>query len=100
MDMQEQALQVSALRSESESQNEPDMEKANRTSSSILPFTNPPVNHLVTLEGGNKQTIKTHACFPLSHTANAKILQQGCLKSPLRTQRTWKTLLCAFWIQT
>lgn len=48
MDMQEQALQVSALRSESKSQNEPDMEKANRTSSSILPFTNPPVNHLET----------------------------------------------------
>lgn len=65
MDMQEQALQVSALRSESESENELDMEKANRTSSSILPFKNPPVNHLVTLEG-EKQTNNQNTClFPM-----------------------------------
>lgn len=56
MDMHEQALQVSAERSESKSENVLDTKKANRTRSSILPFINPPENHLVTFERKNKQT--------------------------------------------
>lgn len=56
MDMQEQALQVSAESSVSESENALDTEKANRASSSIFAVLKSPRKPFSNLRGGGEQT--------------------------------------------